>query len=160
MAPHALYPNAAVATFPFKVAPGATSSTGKLQGGHTAAPAGRLPAKPYSPGVGSSALKAAAHRLDCFGGDAAALIFYVLELKFSARAPHSRAQNLRPFTRHSHKCRRCLCWFTPSPSALTNAERYGKPVNNCYLCRTPDPSSPAPITTTRSRDPVLRTEGG
>ena len=101
-----------------------------------------------------AALSAVAHCLDCFGGDAAALFSCVLELKISARRdPLSQPRNFRPFAKHSHRCRRCLCWFTPSPTALQNAERYGKPVNNYYLRRTPDHSSPAHLTTTRSYEP-------
>ena len=94
-------------------------------------------------GVGISALSAvAAHCLQRFNYDLAALISCLADIERSSRA--SLSQNKKSFHPggHSHTCLRCSRPFTPSPKALQNSALFGRPVNNCYICRKPDPLSP------------------
>ena len=105
-------------------------------------PSNRL--HPINPGgVGFSALSAvAAHCLQRFNYDFAALISCLANIERSSRA--SLSQNKKTFHPggHSHTCLRCSRPFTPSPKALQNSALFGRPVNNCYICRKPDPLSP------------------
>ena len=105
-------------------------------------PSNRL--HPINPGgVGFSALSAvAAHCLQRFNYDLAALISCLADIERSSRA--SLSQNKKSFHPggHSHTCLRCSRPFTPSPKALQNSALFGRPVNNCYICRKPDPLSP------------------